>query len=215
MELSNFSSIIILIADDHPLFRKGLIRMIRQLGYQSDILEAKHGEEVLSLRCEHDIDLYILDYSMPLMNGYDASKIILRTKPRAKIIIMSMYDDVHLLTNFQDAGIKGFINKNSEPEQVQQALIDILSGREHYPTVDRKSNISNTPPIQFTPRELELIQLLAKGHTTRDISKILNLTPKTVETYRCRLLEKVNVKNTSELLSFVYRIGVVQSSEAA
>lgn len=215
MELSSFSSITILIADDHPLFRKGLSRMIKQLGFEGEILEARHGDEVLALRCEHDIDLYILDYSMPLMNGYDAAKVILRTKPRAKIIIMSMYDDLHLLTNFQNVGIKGFINKNSEPEQVKQALTAVLSGREHYPIVDRKATRSVTPPLQFTPREMELIQLLAKGHTTRDIARLLNLTQKTVETYRCRLLEKVNVKNTSELLSFVYRIGVVQSSEAA
>jgi DNA-binding NarL/FixJ family response regulator len=207
MALSKFSNLTILLADDHPLFRKGLKSVIRSLGFIGLILEAGTGKEVLKIKEENLVDLYILDYKMPEMDGYDTSKFILKKDPRAKIIIITMYDNPPLATNFHKIGIMGFMSKNTDPDRIETGILTVLNGWEYYESIDEE--LEDTHPIQFTHREKELITLLAKGLTSQAISQNLGLAYKTIETYRSRLLEKVSASNTSELLHYVHRIGLI------
>jgi DNA-binding NarL/FixJ family response regulator len=207
MALSKFSNLTILLADDHPLFRKGLRSVIRSLGFIGLVLEAGNGKEVLQIKEENLVDLYILDYKMPELDGYDTSMFILKKDPRAKIIIITMYDNPPLVANFHKIGIMGFMNKNTDPDRIETGILTVLNGWEYYESVEKE--LGDAHPIQFTHREKELIALLAKGLTSQAISQNLGLAYKTIETYRSRLLEKVSARNTSELLHYVHRIGLI------
>src|SRR5690606_11619787 len=120
--------------------------------------------------------------------GYEAANIILRFDPKAKIILNTMYDEPSLITGFFEAGIMGYIDKNSEPEQFEQAIRYVLNGWGIYNSLEERNAYSSVDcaTVQFTKREKEVIELLAKGYRTHDIAQQLNLTLKTVETYRCR-----------------------------
>src|SRR5690606_36501496 len=211
MSLEKFSYMTILIADDHPMYRRGLRSAIKSFGFDGVILEAKNGNEVISYHRQCLIDLYILDHKMPELTGYEAVKIILRSNPKARIILNTMYDEPSLITAYLEEGITGYIDKNSEPEQFEQAIRYALSGWGVYNSLQERNAYSSLAyaPIQFTKREKQLIELLAQGSTTHDIAQKLDLTFKTVETYRCRLLDKVSVKNTSELLHYVHKNGLI------
>src|SRR5690606_14182113 len=199
MSLEKFSHLTILLADDHPMYRRGLRNTIKTFGFNGVIFEAKNGNEVIGFHRQYLIDLYILDYKMPELNGCEAANIILRFDPKTKIILNTMYDEPSLISSFFKSGIMGYIDKNSEPEQLVQAIQQVLNGWGTYNSLEERNAYSSVDcaTIQFTKREKEVIELLVQGYRTHDIAQKLNLTFKTVETYRCRLLDKVSVKNTS------------------
>jgi DNA-binding NarL/FixJ family response regulator len=148
MALSKYSEKNILLADDHPLFRKGLRSLIRSLGFQGLILEAGNGKEVLQIKEENSINLYILDYKMPEMDGFDLSNIILRNDPKARIIIITMYHTPTLISNFRKIGVLDFMDKNTEPERIERAILNVLNGWEYYESVEQE--LMDFQPLQFT-----------------------------------------------------------------
>jgi DNA-binding NarL/FixJ family response regulator len=197
----------ILLADDHPIFRRGLRSVIRSFGFRGSILEAQNGREVLAIHQTQRIDLYILDYRMPEMNGYEASRVILRENPNARIIIISMYDDPLLISRFYQLGVQCFTDKSTDTNKIRSTILAIMNGMKANGGFE--GGLPESKPLQFTQREKELIELLDRGFTSQAISQNLGLAYKTVETYRCRLLEKVRVKNTSELLGYCHRNGLI------
>lgn len=206
IDSSKYSDITILIADDQPIIRSGLKSIIEGLDFGALILEAKDGNEALSKSRNQSIDLYILEYKMPLLNGYEASRIILRENRASRIAIFSMYNDPLLISTFYQIGVQCFIDKRTTTTEIGITIQNIVAGR---PNGDFGGPLPPPRPLQFTTREKELIQLLNEGLTSQAISKCLGLTYKTIETYRCRLLEKVKVKNTSELLGYCHRNGLI------
>lgn len=209
--------ITVLIADDHPLVRKALKTVIGSLGIAGTILEAGDGKEALEIELKHAIDLYLLDFRMPGMDGYDVAKFVLQKDETKKIIIVSMYTDTPLILNLFRIGVKGFLMKNSDIEEIELAIQRVLSGKTYYNKVFEsilgpelsKLGGKKIPPLRFSKREMEVTQLLATGKTSHDIAKKLKLTLKTVETYRSRLLAKVGASNTSELLKYFYQNGLL------
>lgn len=194
------------------MYRRGLRNAIKSFGFNGVIFEATNGNEVISYHRQYLIDLYILDYKMPELTGYEAANIILRFDPKAKIILNTMYDENSLISAIFEAGILGYIDKNSEPEQFEQAIRYVLNGWGIYNSLEERGNAYSSvdcATIQFTKREKEVIELLAQGYRTHEIAQKLNRTFKTVETYRCRLLDKVSVRNTSELLHYAHRNGLI------
>ncbi|HEX5171751.1 MAG TPA: response regulator transcription factor [Cyclobacteriaceae bacterium] len=211
MELFEFSHMTILVADDHTPTRIGIHHILRKLvKFDGEILEAVDGCEVIELTKKHTIDVYILDHSMPQLNGYEAAKVVLKTNPGSKIIMMSMYDEPELVASYYEAGIQGFLSKSTLVDNIETTFVKVLKGEPVSDYLNQEYNTPlKTPAIHFTKRDKELIKLLAQGFASKDISSSLGLTLRTVETYRSRLLEKVNVKNTSELLLYVHRIGII------
>jgi DNA-binding NarL/FixJ family response regulator len=197
----------ILLADDHPIFRRGLRSVIRSFGFRGSILEAQNGREVLAIHQTQRIDLYILDYRMPEMNGYETSRVILRENPNARIIIISMYDDPLLISRFYQLGVQCFTDKSTDTNKIRSTILAIMNGMKANGGVEE--GIPESNPLQFTQREKKLIELLDRGFTSQAISQHLGLAYKTIETYRCRLLQKASVKNTSELLGYCYRNGLI------
>lgn len=210
MLFSKYSSLTILLADDHPLFRKGLKSVLRNSGFEGHFIEACDGDEVVRFHNTQSIDLFILDYRMPKLNGYSTAQIILKLQPIAKIIMMSMYDELGLISKFHDLGVAGFIDKNSEIDVIEKTIFQVLNGQESAWFAEMNTTLEEKGDclVQFTNREKDLIGLLAKGFTSQQIAVELCLSLNTIETYRCRLLQKVDVKNTSELINFIYKNGL-------
>ena len=208
----------ILIADDHPLFRKGLEDIIRTTEYSSaSILLASNGQEAVRLTNNHPIDLVFLDVNMPEMNGYDAAEAILETRPTLPIIILTSFDEIPLILNLFKTGAKGFLTKNIEGEEIAAAMTTVLKGDYYYHSKFDDTISSwlmsglrkQIPSVKFSEREMQLIMLMSKGKTTQEISEQLGLSFRSIETYRYQLIKKINVANTAELITYVYKNSII------
>ncbi len=204
----------ILVADDHHMARQGTVLFVRMTFPGAIIYEAANGLEVIKLTNHETVDLYILDFRMPGMDGYVLSNKLLKRNPDAKIVILTSYTSTELAVNHFVIGVKGFVTKNSSPEEFELCLKEVLKGGYHFHTeVDVVQSLTpkgKIPSVQFTTNELKLVKSLASGMTTQQIADSFGLSPKSIETYRSRLFEKAKVKNTSELISYMYRIGQLE-----
>jgi two-component system, NarL family, invasion response regulator UvrY len=208
----------ILIADDHPLFRKGLEDIIRTTDYAAaNIFLASNGQEALRLCTAHAIDLIFLDVNMPEMNGYDAAEAILEARPTVPIIVITQFDEIPLILNLFKTGAKGFLTKNIEGEEIAAAMSSVLKGDYYYHSKFDETISSwlmsglrkQIPSVRFSDREMQLIMLMSKGKTTHEISEQLGLSFRSIETYRYQLIKKVNVANTAELITYVYKNSIL------
>lgn len=208
----------VLVADDHSLFRKGLIAALEQTCFgNSTVLQAVNGIEAIDQVLEHQPDIIFMDISMPVLNGYDASKRILGLRPDTRIIAITTFDEMPLILNLFRVGVKAFLNKNIEPEHLEESIRAVLIGDYYYHSrydqqIARwlKDDLKKSVPyIEFTPREVDLVLLIAKGKTSSEIAAILELSARSVDTYRLALMAKVGVTNTSELVSFTFKTGIV------
>jgi two-component system invasion response regulator UvrY len=208
----------ILIADDHPLFRKGLEDIIRTTEYSAaNILLASNGAEAVRMCSNNAIDLVFLDINMPEMNGYDASEAILESRPTLPIIVLTQFDEIPLILNLFKTGAKGFLTKNIEGEEIVTAMTTVLKGDYYYHSKFDDTISSwlmsglrkQIPSVRFSGREMQLIMLMSKGKTTQEISEQLGLSFRSIETYRYQLIKKVNVANTAELITYVYKNSIL------
>ncbi len=208
----------IVIADDHPLFRKGLEDIIRTTAYATATVHmASNGQEAIQLCQKNPVSLMFLDINMPEMNGYEAAETILNTRPKLPIIVLTQFDEVPLILNMFKTGVKGFLTKNIEGSEIEAAIATVLKGDYYY-----HSKFDETikawlltglrrqiPEVRFSERELQMILLMSKGKTTQEISDELNLSYRSVETYRYQLIKRVNVANTAELITYVYKNAII------
>lgn len=208
----------ILIADDHPLFRKGLEDIIRTTEYSSaNILFASNGLEAVSKCNAHPVDLIFLDVNMPEMNGYDAADAILESRPTVPIIVLTQFDEIPLILNFFKTGAKGFLTKNIEGKEIEIAMTTVLKGDYYYHSKFDETISAwlmsglrkQIPSVRFSDREMQLIMLMSKGKTTQEISEQLGLSFRSIETYRYQLIKKINVANTAELITYVYKNSII------
>jgi two-component system invasion response regulator UvrY len=215
---SRKSALTILIADDHPLFRKGLEDMIRTTEYSNaKIVLASNGAEAVTLSGLHNVDLIFLDVNMPEMNGYQAADAILEARPTVPIIVLTQFDEIPLILNFFKTGAKGFLTKNIEGDEITAAMTTVLKGDYYYHSKFDDTISSwlvsglrkQIPSVRFSEREMQLIMLMSKGKTTQEISEQLGLSFRSIETYRYQLIKKVNVANTAELITYVYKNSIL------
>jgi DNA-binding NarL/FixJ family response regulator len=208
------SALRILLADDHPVFRKGLKAVINGLGIPHEVLEDGDGRMAFEIASTQVVDLFLLDIKMPELDGYELSKLLLKKDPKTKIIVMTMYDDNALIVNLFRLGVRGFLVKNTDPEEIILAIQQVLAGDLFYndtfkEVIQRERNRQTLPPFEFTPREMELVALLSNGKTSKEIAATLGLTLKTIETYRSRIIEKAGVRNIAELLNYFHKNGLL------
>lgn len=208
----------VLLADDHPLFRKGLEDIIRTTGYAgSRFVYASNGQEAVDAFNTHSPNLVFLDINMPVMNGFDAAEQILTARPGTPIIVLTQFDEMPLILNFFKIGARAFLTKNIEVDDISNAMSSVLNGDYYYHT-RYDETISQwlmtglrkkVPSIKFSDREMQIIMLMSKGKTTQEISDQLKLSFRSIETYRYQLIKKVDVNNTAELISYVYKNGIL------
>lgn len=206
----------IIIADDHELFREGFKAMIRHMPEARVIGEAENGEMLLTLTEKLQPDLVFMDIAMPKINGIEATKKITAQSPHIRVIALSMFDDENSIVDMLEAGAKGYLVKNAHKTEIMQAIKTVYAGNNYFCklTTSRLAQlIANNRyhphrkmlKTEFTTRELEIIALVARGLSSKEIAATVNLTPRTVESYREKIMQKMEVNNTAELIIYAIK----------
>jgi DNA-binding NarL/FixJ family response regulator len=205
MNQTNPTPIKIVMADDIQIYREGLKVLIKNLPEIELLAEAENGRELLDMIREHKPDVAIVDIQMPVMDGIEACKQICQQFPDVPVIALSMFDQEAIVIDMLEAGAKGYLLKNTRPEEFLQAVKDVYGGDPYY-----SSNIStklirmiaqskfnpyrSKPKIEFTATELRVIQLICDQCTNKEIADKMGIAVRTVEKQRTALLSKVGAK---------------------
>jgi DNA-binding NarL/FixJ family response regulator len=212
----------ILLADDHTLVRAGIRALVEQLPAVKVVGEAKDGREALRLVKERKPDLILMDVAMPGLNGLEATARVSKEFPDVKVIILSMYANEEYVREAIKAGAAGYLVKRSAATELERAITAVARGEKYFsPLVsahvnrDRDGNVSadRASIDRLTPRQREILQLIAERHSTKDIAGILNISIKTVETHRSQLMERLDIYDVPGLVRFAIRAGLVSLDE--
>jgi DNA-binding NarL/FixJ family response regulator len=203
----------ILIADDHRIVRDGLRMMLESQDDMTVVGEACTGLESVALAEALLPDVVIMDISMPELNGIVATAILHTRLPSIKVIILSMHNTTDYICRAKYAGAKAYIVKESSGIEVRNAIRSVMN--EHYVTSSRGRSpadleeIITSPLDKLSGREREILQLVAEGNTSATIAELLGLSSKSIETYRCRLMLKLELNNIPALVKFALLHGVI------
>ncbi|MGC8824104.1 MAG: response regulator [Bacteroidales bacterium] len=200
------------IVDDHKLFRDGLKFILQESGDIEVVGEASDGKEFLELLNYIVPDIVLMDISMPGMNGVEASKIALEKYPDLKILVLSMFGDDAYYNSMIEIGVKGFILKDCDANELKDAIKSVLSGKNYFSQELLLKLIRDkhaAPSIKLSRREREVLEYICKGYSTMQISEILHISHRTVERHRASLLEKTNSSNSISLAIFAIKNNLV------
>jgi DNA-binding NarL/FixJ family response regulator len=212
-------SVKILLADDHKIMREGLKALLeKQLDIQV-MAEAENGLEAVRLTRKIKPDIVIMDIGMEELNGIEATRQIVAEVPGVKIIALSMHSDKRFVIEMLKAGAFGYLLKDSAPEELTSAIRAVAANQPYLsPKItdvvlkDYLGALSlQTEPTAFTvltPREREVLQLIAEGNTTKEIASALQVSVKTIETHRQQMMEKLNIRSVAELTKYAIREGL-------
>ena len=214
----------IVIADDHEIFRDGLALMLSK---QNDIMldgQAENGQELIQLVAEKKPDVILTDIKMPRMDGIEATKLLLKNNPEQKIIALSMFDEENLIVEMLEAGAKGYLLKNADKQEIMEAIEQVYVGNTFYcrhtsaklAKMIVKSSFNpykKTEKVSFSEREKEIIKYTCQQLTAQQIGEKLFLSKRTVEGYRTKILEKMNVKNTAGVVIYALKNGLIEEAE--
>jgi DNA-binding NarL/FixJ family response regulator len=205
----------ILLADDHEILRQGL-RLLLQRERFEVVGEAADGQEAIRIARETCPDVAVLDYGMPLLNGIGAAREITQVCPRTKVVLLTMHTDDHYVLEALRTGIKAFVVKTEASADLVRAIHEVLGGMVYLsPRVSRAlaqayMAKSALPADPLTPREREVLQLVAEGKTSKEVAGFLGISAKTVESHRARILKKLDAPNTAGIVRYAIRRGLIQ-----
>jgi len=208
----------VMLVDDHKLFRKGLRMLIDSLNRFEVAGEASNGVEFLNLLDQSQPDIVLLDIAMPEMNGIEAAKLALTKYPDLRIITLSMFGEQDYYFKMVDAGVKGFLLKNSDFSEVKMALETVMEGGNYFSRellMNLVNSLKNspeelTPDSPLSDREKEIILLICKGMSTQEIADSLCLSKRTVDSHRANILLKTGCRNTASLVVYAIKEKLVE-----
>lgn len=206
----------ILLADDHVMLRQAVKVHLEQQGF-AVVGEASDGREAVRLSLELQPDIAVLDVAMPLLNGIDAAKEIMKDSPRTRVLLVTMHTDPEFVVQGVRAGVKGYVFKTRTISELVTAVLEISKGNTYLSpgasdgVMDAfiRGTEPNVDPL--TARERQVLQLVAEGKTTKDISSLLNVSTNTVESHRTNLMQKLDIHETAGLVRYAIRRGLIQS----
>ncbi len=209
----------ILIADDHEIVRRGLRTLLETRPEWEVVAEAVTGLQVVEEAKKLTPDLIILDISMPEMNGLEALRLIRKTVPQAQVLVLSVHDSEQLVREVLEAGARGYVLK-SDAGRVLIAAVEALCNQEPFFTAKvsemmlegflRSGNSGEIPKDPLTPRERQIVQLLAEGKSNKEIAERLEISVKTIETHRSHILAKLNLHSMSDLVRYAVRNQLIE-----
>ena len=203
-----------LIADDHPLARQGLRAQLEKEGLQV-VAAAADGHEAVTLAAKLTPDVAVLDIGMPGLNGLDAAREIIRQELARAVVLFTMHAEDHYVLEALRAGVKGYVLKSQPPQTVAEAIRQALRGDVYLsPGVSRilvDAYVSGREPTAdlLSPRERQVLQLVAEGNTTKEIAQILDVSVKTADSHRGRLMKKLDIHETAGLVRYAIRRGII------
>jgi two-component system, NarL family, response regulator NreC len=210
----------LLLGDDHALLRLGLKKILEERPEWQVIAEAGDGRTAVRLALELSPDVVILDIGMPMLNGIEATKQIIRRLPNCGILILSMHADEAYVTQALRAGAKGYLLKDSAGTDLIRAVTAVATGKSFFsPAVAKvmlddyvqrlaEKGVDDRYEL-LSEREREILQLVAEGHSSKAVAELLSISPATVETHRAHILQKLDVHSTAELVLFAVRRRII------
>ena len=201
----------IALIDDHSLFRNGLKSLIDGKRDCRVVAEFADGESFLhALPQLHDLDLAFMDISMPGINGDEATRKALETRPDLRIIALTMFGEEQYLRQMVDAGVVGFIHKDSDIKTVFQAIDTLVAGDTFFPDGVEVAQSTENDPDALTERELAVLTAICQGLSTPQIADLLSISRRTVDAHRARILEKTGCNNTASLVAHAIKMNLVE-----
>ncbi|MGA2097813.1 MAG: response regulator transcription factor [Candidatus Acidiferrum sp.] len=210
----------ILLADDHQLMRKGLRLMLEQQPDLAVAGEAGDGREAVALAKSLKPDVVVMDIGMPNLNGIEAAQQITQSHPEIAVVMLSMHSDESYVLRVLKAGAKGYLLKDSAEADLIKAVHAVAGGKSFFsPAISKillddyvrklKRSGSEDAYDLLTPREREILQLIAEGKSNKDVANLLNLSVYTVETHRSNIMEKLHLRGVPELILYAVRKGII------
>ncbi|MDP3761458.1 MAG: response regulator transcription factor [Ramlibacter sp.] len=211
----------IVIADDHAIVREGLKRIVSEIGDMQVVGEAADGMQVMQRVRELDFDIIVQDLSMPGRSGMELIKMVRAEKPKVRILVLSMHQELQYAVRAIKSGASGYLTKESAPAQLEQAIRKIAGGGA-YVTAEVAEQLAlgampgstANPHESLSDREFEVFRLLAAGASVTDIATQLKLSVKTVSTHKANLMHKMGLQNASELVRYAMKHGLADNLDA-
>ena len=214
------SKLRIVLGDDHTLVRHGLRKILEEKPDWEVVAEAGDGREAVRHALAFHPDVVVLDIGMPLLNGIESTRQIVRRLPDVRVLILSMHSDEAYITQALQAGAKGYLLKDSADTDLIRGVSDVAAGRSFFSPAVAKvmldeyvRHLSEKGVVDrydaLSEREREIFQLIAEGHSNKDIAAVLSISPATVETHRAHIFQKLDLHNTAEVVLYAVRRGII------
>jgi DNA-binding NarL/FixJ family response regulator len=210
----------ILIADDHKVFRDGIISILDDVEDITVIAEANDGRQVLEQLKSHQPNVILMDISMGDANGIDSTKLVRQQYPDIKVLVLSMHAESGYIIKMLEAGASGYLLKDAGKEEMIRAIRTVVNGDTYYSEkvssiiIQHLTNPNKSKPgktgVALTKREVEVLQLITEEYTNPEIAEKLYISIRTVDTHRRNLLEKLGVKNTAGLVKYAIKYGIFE-----
>jgi DNA-binding NarL/FixJ family response regulator len=208
----------IIIADDHQLFREGLVNLLSQSDEIEIIAQAEDGKDAVDKTRKFNPDIVLMDIAMPVMNGVVATELLNNELPDVRVIALSMHSDKQYIKGMLEAGAYGYLFKNCTYDQLIEAVMTVHDGNKYLSDkitevilddyLGKESEKSEIDP-NLTSRESEVLELLAEGKSIREISETLFVSIKTIGTHKQNILDKLNLKTTTDLVKYAIKKGII------
>lgn len=212
----------VLLADDHTLVRNGIRALLERVPEIQIVAEADDGREAMRLIKEHQPDIALMDIVMPGLNGLEVAARVTKDFPNVRVIILSMYASEEYVWQALRLGATGYLLKGANSTDLEQAVRAVERGETYLsPPISQqvikdyvqRTDSEGTIFERLTPRQREVLQLIAEGHTTKVIAQILEISVKTVETHRAQLMERLGIYDVAGLVRYAIRIKLVKLEE--
>lgn len=213
----------LVLADDHDLVRRGLQELLeRQPGWKV-IAEAKDGKQAIKMVLETKPDVTVLDFQMPSLDGLEAAREIIKSGSKTRILILTMHESDALIRAMLDAGVRGYVLKSDASRDLVTAVEALSYNKtfftssvaqiilDGYLKPDRQAGGEEFPASRLTPRQREIVKLLAEGKSTKEVAAALGLSLKTAETHRSNIMERLNYHSVSELVRYAVRNQIIEA----
>lgn len=211
----------VLLVDDHELIRTGISRMLADFDKIDVIGQADSGESAVSMARELRPDVVLMDANMPGIGGLEATRRLIRFDPDIKVIAVTIHDEEPYPTKFMQAGAAGYVTKGADIKEIVNAIIQVKTGKRYItPDIAQQMALKALNPDEDSPfdilseREMQVMLMITQGQKVQDISDQLFLSPKTVNSYRYRLFEKLDIENDVELTHMAIRYGVISTEKS-
>jgi len=205
----------VMIADDHQIVRQGLRALLEKAGHVV-VAEASNGREAVDLAAKQQVDIAVLDLIMPVLNGVDSARELLRAAPQVRTILLTMHADRPYVVEALQAGARGYVLKTQAAEDLVRAIDEVSRGAVYISPavamslVDAMLDRDEPATTDLTARERQILQLVAESKSTKQIARLLNISYKTAESHRSRLMKKLDIHETAGLVRYAIRRGLVQ-----